>query len=57
MRMPLKVGFLPAFGGPARQACEMSARGPAGGWGEAREQIRNGNSDLKKDYKNNKYNA
>ena len=33
MRMPLKVGFLPAFGGPARQAFEMSARGLAGGVG------------------------
>ena len=33
MRMPLKVGFLPAFGGPARQAFEMSARGLAGRWG------------------------
>lgn len=31
MRMPLKVGFLPACGGPAHQAFEMSARGLAGG--------------------------
>lgn len=31
MRMPLKVGFLPAFRGPACQACEMSARGLAAG--------------------------
>ena len=31
MRMPLKVGFLPAFRGPARQACEMSASGLAAG--------------------------
>ena len=54
--MPQRKQAYPGCGTNKKHA-QVSTNQSRGGWGEAREQIRNGKSDLKKDYKNNKYNA